>query len=299
MERTFYGIGQHDSESMNNLVLLSSKKMDVIKWQTYCNKFDLGLYSHLEYLNAVTQENWEALIWGDYEFCLPVYIKKKWGFFSYISMPPFCQQFQTNHIPNNVWEAMIAYLAKSNIAIDIRHSNISRHCNQIKTNYRLVKGNRSYENLSSNYSSRLQRNLSKSDQPIIDIGNIDLAYTFFRTIPLFEKLVLSKYQKAFEAMSRLENFHVIVAKDQSSHQIVGALGYLVCRNTAYIIFPYQTTIGKKQNAMTTLIDHIIRDSSIEIVDFEGSSIDSIAQYYAQFGAESIPYSSYKYRISNW
>ena len=299
MERTFYGIGQHDSESMNNLVLLSSNKMDAIKWQTYCNKFGLGLYTQLEYLNAITKENWEALIWGDYEFCLPIYLKKKWGIFSYVSMPPFCQQFYTNHIPDNIWDAMIAYLAKSNIAIDLRHSNISRHCSQIKTNYLLDKGDQSFNSIFSNYSSRLQRNLSKSDQPIVEIGNISMASAFLRTIPLFKELVLQKYQLEFDAIARLENFQVLIARDRSSNQTVGALGYLVCKDTAYIIFPYQSEIGKKQNAMTGLIDHIIRDSSIKKIDFEGSSIDSIAQYYAQFGAEPIPYSSYKYRIWNW
>ena len=284
---------------MKNLVLLSSKKMDATKWQTYCNKFDLGLYHQFEYLNAVTKENWKALIWGDYAFCLPVFIKKKYGFISYVSMPPFCQQFETNHIPNNVWEAMITYLMQSNVIIDLRHSIISRNCCQIKTNYLLDKGNLTYENLFSNYSSRLQRNLSKPDRPTVETGNIDIASPFFKALPLFKELVLQKYQMAFEAISRLHNFQVLIARDRSSNQIVGALGYLVFRNTAYIIFPYQSEIGKKQNAMTCLIDHIIRDSSINKIDFEGSSVDSIAQYYAQFGAEPMPYSSYKYRIWSW
>ena len=36
--------------------------------------------------------------------------------------------------------------------------------------------------------------------------------------------------------------------------------------------------------MSFLLNALVEDDTIEIIDFEGSSIDSIANFYAQFGA---------------
>jgi hypothetical protein len=47
--------------------------------------------------------------------------------------------------------------------------------------------------------------------------------------------------------------------------------------------------------MSHLIDHIVGDPSIKHINFEGSSIDSIAQFYQQFGAEKEKYYALKYR----
>jgi hypothetical protein len=36
-------------------------------------------------------QSWDALIWGDYEFVMPLTPKRKWGI-TYLYQPTFCQQ---------------------------------------------------------------------------------------------------------------------------------------------------------------------------------------------------------------
>jgi hypothetical protein len=43
---------------------------------------------------------WDALVWGDYEFVMPLPVRKKWGI-QYVYQPLFCQQLGIFPKPSN------------------------------------------------------------------------------------------------------------------------------------------------------------------------------------------------------
>jgi hypothetical protein len=53
--------------------------------------------------------------------------------------------------------------------------------------------------------------------------------------------------------------------------------------------PISNEIGRNTQAMSGLINEVVQNSDAKIIDFEGSSIASIAHFYKQFGAKEITY----------
>jgi len=63
------------------------------------------------------------------------------------------------------------------------------------------------------------------------------------------------------------------------------------KNRSHYILGASSAAGKKENALSFLIDHIICNgkSEIRVFDFEGSSIPSVKSYYETFGTIDEPF----------
>lgn len=251
------------------------------------------VYNEFYYLEATTNKNWLGIIWGDYEKVLPFYQKKKLGLIPYVCMPPYVQKFDTIFLTKSEFEQVISFLKSKNFIVDFRVNDTKEIQGfQSKRNFILDKSKQSFSQLESNFPSLLRKNILKAAQylDIDDKAPISSITSFLKSNDLFNQLNINSPWILDFPYGR-----TLTARYKGTHEIVAVLFYILYNNKAYIIAPYSSVKGKNTQAMTGLILNLIKDKSIQIIDFEGSSIDSIANFYAQFGAVEEDYFSMEWR----
>jgi hypothetical protein len=270
--------------------VIHSSKLDAEKWNLCVEKYQMDIYNEYHFLNAVCLDNWYGFVWGDYEKILPFYQKKKWGIIPYVCMPPFCQKFDNRWLSNKEWNSAMKFLKARNLKIDysvVDRKNEAEYLERF--NYVLDKTKMSLEEIKHNYSSLLVKNLARAKKEIeLNIESHVALEMFLSSLPSFGKLVLKKYASNFWNLKarRLKYYYAL---DKNNNRPLAILMYAQLGSKVYLLFPYTTEEGKKKQAMSFLIDSLIEMTEIEVVDFEGSSIDSIANFYSQFGAQKRSY----------
>ena len=274
-----------------NFKIIHRSAIDAQKWNRCLEKYQMDIYNEFYFLNAVCIDNWYGFVWGDYDKILPFYQKKKWGIIPYVCMPPFCQKFDNSPLTRYEWDEAFKYLKQNNWTVDyaILDKKDDESC-QKRFNFILNKTDSPQETIQESYASLLKKNLSKAkrDLDICKEPSNSVLEGFLNDLPIFKELVLKKFSSNFWRLktSKLRYYY---ACDKASDKPLAILMYAIFSSRVYLLFPYSTEEGKKKQAMSLLINHIIEDSAVKIIDFEGSSIESIANFYAQFGAEKQTY----------
>ena len=90
-----------------------------------------------------------------------------------------------------------------------------------------------------------------------------------------------------------------VQKADNKDIICGAL-FMKSHHRITFLFSGNNIEGRETQAMTFLIDHVIRENAGQplVFDFEGSDDEQLARYYHGFGAVEVPYPGIRYRFSN-
>lgn len=276
---------------------LQHAEIDKIKWDHCIAQSANGLiYAFSFYLDAMSP-NWHALIEGDYERVLPLTCKKKY-FINYLYQPFFCAQtgvFGDNITQNTVQSFLDAvpkkfkfwdiYLNKSNLF------TLPKYPIRERINY-ILPLQKSYEELQQNYAQSHIRNIKRGEKignvckkniPIKDV--IDLAMEQSKS---FSPLQEEDYQK-FESL-----YHFLAQKGTAetfgvfsrNGQLLASCAFFFSHKRAYYILVGNHPDGRTSGASHQLIDFFIRQyaGSDLLLDFEGSSINSLAFFYKGFGA---------------
>ncbi|HZW66049.1 MAG TPA: GNAT family N-acetyltransferase [Hanamia sp.] len=285
---------------------LHHKEIDEKKWDACIDKAANGLiYPYSFYLDAMS-ENWDALIADDYEKVMPLTWKKKYSIF-YLYQPRFTASLgvfgdnisaQTvnlflENIPRKFryWDF---YLNKSNLFSIPEFPMYERY------NYILLL-TENYETIRKGYATSHQRNIKRS----VQYGN-----TVKTEINIEEIIELSKIQsrnfsaiqdKDFSNFKSL--FRYLKEKNQAAtygvysaqNKLVASCVFVFSNGRAYYILVGNHPDGKTSGASHLLIDAFIRDYSESglVLDFEGSSIASLAFFYKNFGAQLEKYPGIK------
>jgi hypothetical protein len=266
--------------------ILPSSEIDAQKWNDCIQRYAMDIYNEYHFLNAVCLDHWFGFVWGDYEKILPFYQKNKWGFIPYICMPPFCQKFDNRPLSPSEWQEAFTYLKSNNLKLDYAVTENKNNENwENRRNYILNKTKKTTQETKDNYSGLLKKNLKRANSELC--LNLELSHTglegLLDRLPMFQSLVLDKYAPNFWKLKG-DLLNYCYATDSQTNQAIAILMYAKFSKKAYLLFPYTTEEGKRRQAMSFLLNALVEDDTIEIIDFEGSSIDSIANFYAQFGA---------------
>lgn len=271
--------------------ILHASQIDVSKWNSSIRQHQRSIYSEFYFLNAVCQDNWYGIIWGDYEKVFPFYAKKKWGIFPYLTMPPFCQQFLTNHLTAIDFNTLLKELKSKYIAIDWRiGQNFQLDNIEKKRNYIIDKSTPKKD-----YSRLVQKNLTQYYHKIdLEISSTEL-FEFLKQNEEFQSIHYANFSRQFEFLMSCENIKKDIRGIRIQGKLEAAIVSVFYESTIYLLFPHSSSLAKQQQAMTHLIHSIISDNRYNIIDFEGSSIESIARFYSQFGAKEDTYYGFTYR----
>lgn len=281
---------------------LRRQEIDTGKWDNCITHAKNSLvYACSFYLDSMAG-NWDALVMDDYAAVMPLPWKKKWGI-RYIYQPFLTAQlgiFATVEVP--VTRFLEAIPGKFRyIDLPLNHANLlpgnEVHLTR-RSNY-VLPLNAAYEDLYSRYSENIQRNIKKAAlagcRPAQQVN----------PEKVIELAVAQMKQQGHDPGENLDRFRRLLVELQRK-QMVAAYGiesaeglllasciFFFSHQRAYYILVGNHPAGKNTGASHALIDSFIRDHAGQnlLLDFEGSDIPGLAQFYSGFGAADEPYPS--------
>ncbi len=93
----------------------------------------------------------------------------------------------------------------------------------------------------------------------------------------------------------IENKHGKIYACRKDDTLTAAVLVASFKNRIYYLSPVSSALGKEILSMTFLVNNLISEAKMKnlIIDFEGSSIEGVARFYAGFGAQKEFYGYWK------
>lgn len=284
---------------------LRHSEIDKAKWDACIVGGGHGLLYAMSWYLDIVHPGWEALVDDDYAAVMPLTGKEKFGV-CYLHQPFFTQQLGVfgndadaasflQHIPSRYRFVEIRLNERNRLADD--REGVESH-----SNFLLSLGD-PYGEIKKRYHTNTRRNLVKAEgnglRVVKDAGMKDVVALFRRN----RGASLSKWgdeeyarllRLAEEAVRRGNAFVYGVAEAGSDEIVCGAL-FLKSEGRITFLFSGCGEKGKSLQAMTFLIDSVIREYSERdmLFDFEGSDDANLARFYQGFGGTMTPYPGYK------
>lgn len=276
-------------------------------------------YAFCQYLDKITNANWNALVFGDYEAVFPLPFKKKWGI-SYVVQPVFCQQLgafgSCNRISTTDFlQAIPWFFPRVRLQINSRFGSVHQDILGKKMDSGFSKIFLGKWDFKPNfllpldqpvvYSKDARRNLAalKSTAVQVWVNRLqpkEVISLFQQTWGQFNRQISDEqYRQFLNAVScgikgpdtKSSPFETLVySVHQQDDTLLGAAIILktfpnhVGPGFLHYVCGAPTIAGRKQSAMHAIIDYAIRQHEGQqmIFDFEGSSIPSVVAFYKKF-----------------
>ncbi len=259
------------------------------------------IYALSWYLNTVTNKDWEAIVLDNYKAVMPLpYSRIKRKFLKrLIAQPLYCQQLGIFSIDELDVETFHQFLHKfEDLKTYVYHFNAENtkyltNDLEIKNNYELNLA-LPYEEVKKNYSKNLTRNIKKAIKNELIVGNDIGIDAFIEMKNKYKKHAIKN--KQYLLMKKL--IAKIIDKKMGAFYVVKkqtdilAIAFIIESEKRFIhLFSASTDLGKQFGAMAFLFDNIIQKNANQnlILDFEGSMIEGVAQFFKSFGAENKVY----------
>jgi hypothetical protein len=286
---------------------IEHKEIDKQKWDRCINLSPNGLVYACSWYLDIVSPGWDALVMGDYEFVMPLTVKKKLGL-KCLFQPDYTQQlgvFSINNIEKDrLYQFLGAIYERYRLAeINLNFSNIVNHDKFVfneRVNYELNL-NCSYEELYKNYSASnkdsIKRAFKKETLEIRQSITIaELIGIFKETVPvtIINKQVQTLNNLHIEAISR--GICEMYGLYDNENRLVAASSFLNYKDRILFFTSISSEEGKRKRAMFQMLDFIIKKNAEKnlILDFEGSNILGSARFFAGFGPKETMYSQIKF-----
>ncbi len=288
---------------MSQITLIAGKDIDEEKWDACVNCLEFPLiYGNVWYLDLVCEE-WNALVYGDYEAILPLPFKSKGGL-KYVYRPYGVQQLGVFGDTSKTEELLTAIPSKY-VWVDIflnAENDLGKHTKNSMTQTNLILDlKRSYETVYEGYSKQTKRNLKKAQKTSFGSFGFESPEQIVNLFKLnkgkdLNNLQDKQYQKITQIMHTLmhKNLGYINALYLEPNHLCAAAFFMEWKGRITLLFSVTDDLGKEAQAMTKLLDEffIFQSNKPILFDFEGSNIESLARFYAGFGAEAEIYHNY-------
>lgn len=284
-----------------NLHYLTNKEIDYTLWDSVIEKSQNGIiYANSWYLDIVAP-NWHAIVSDNYEYVLPVTIKRNKLLQKVIILPQWVQQlgvFSEKEISTEILQQFLNSLLELHLPVydyplnsfnNIKNKFITEHPNYV------LALNKSYSEIFKNYNQNTKRNIKKVTTYSLKVKktkNIDKFIDFTKnnaphklksnTLKLLKSIIENSLEKEKGEIYLVENI---------TNEILAATFILKDKNRLIYRVGISSVKGKSTNAMFFLVDYLIQHNCNKnsILDFEGSSIEGVARFYKGFGAINQPY----------
>lgn len=289
---------------------VTREHIDIAKWNECITLSPNGLiYGYSYYLDHMAK-HWDALVYGDYEAVMPITWNRKYGI-KYLYQPPFTQQlgiFSRLPLTGQLTAAFIHEIQQrfSFAEICLNYKNVYKDFKP-RSNY-ILQLNKSYSAVSQGYKNILEKNLRRASHAGIeyrkwdDIGQmIELYKTAYgQHFPHVKKEGYERFEKLCFYL-REEDAVVLRGAFDSRSSLLACVLLLKGKNRMYLLQAVTLPEGRTAQANHFLLDSLINEFSGDdiVLDFEGSSIPGIADFYKSFGAEEEPYFFYRYNRLPW
>ena len=267
------------------------------------------IYAQSFYLDNCTDYHWDALVLNNYEAVMPITFRKRFGIV-YLYQPAFLQQggvFFATRIDQNIVKMFLVEVLKrfSFAEINLNYLNEFIQLSNIQfkslNNY-ILPLHKTYEEITSGFKNNFRRNVRKAKMNFFDYEKSEKLKTL---IDLYKKLYGSRFQKVkqkdYDALLKncetlIKNEDIILRTASIKGEIYAGIILLRDENRIYNIAPSLTLKGRRLCANHFLYDSIIKEFSESnlILDFEGSDIKGISDFYLSMNPINQKYISIKF-----
>jgi hypothetical protein len=276
------------------------KHLDVSKYN-FCieNSIQSRIYAFSWYLDIVA-DHWDVLVLDDYEAVMPVPWKKKYGL-KYSLQPYFCQQiaiYSTDKINDLFIKIFLKKIPKSIFFTDINFAFQPASKVILKQNF-ILNLNQEYYKLYKNFRKDRRKSIRKATEANLsyhDFNNKIALIELYKNVFDFLKMPKKYFDKIDALIEYCLNNNLGFTRNIFLEEKIVCIGFFLKYNgRIYYLLGASSKEGKKYGATTFLLDSIIKEYSKtkNILDFEGSTIPSIASFYKSFGSEITHYYNYK------
>lgn len=300
----------------NGISFYLRKQIDFAAWDACVEvSEERNIYAFSWYLDCITQKNWGAFICvenGQYIAIMPLPLKQKFGIY-YIAQPFWVQQLGIYSITGNAKIAMNRFISNQllyafsyvnysfNIKNEIDFPKFSSDLACQKRITCLLPLNEPHETLKARYSYEKRRSLRiLTDLIISESTDIQTVINIFRENKGTEISDLHEQHykilaNLFIEAHRLQKVMLLVAHDTDGQIMAGGL-FLIDQPFITFLFSASSAEAKRHSAMAKIIDTAVQKFANQglTLDFEGSMIPGVAQFYQSFGAKPHVYSSCHY-----
>ena len=280
----------------NQIQYIKHHDIDSGKWERCIeNAGNSRIYANIWHLDR-TAVVWDALVWGDYEFVMPLPVRKKWGI-QYVYQPLFCQQLGIFPKPANLVAELFYHGLFDRFRYCDVHINSQNPSTQTETcieflprqNFLLdLKYN--YKSLAKSFATNTKRNIVKSGVNNLHyIAGIRLEeYLAFKEANLMDKVSKKDIEKLKSIISygQYKGIGEIYGVYSSENSLCAAVYFCRWKDRVIYLNAASNNEGKKLGAMYFLLDSFIKTNAEQDLklDFEGSMIPGVARFYSGFGA---------------
>ncbi|MDC1022157.1 hypothetical protein OAQ85_01840 [Schleiferiaceae bacterium] len=280
---------------------LQHKEIDFDKWDACVGSSEFPKpYGFSWYLNWLTDQ-WQAVVYGDYEAVLPLFIQSKYGIqfssrpYGTQSVGPYSKIPLTPELLRDLVHEAMKHVQYSEFFMD-PGVPLTKWKSMPYSNY-TIDTSEEYEILQNRMSSQNKRNLKKAEKAHFELAewaNVKDA------VQLWQNNIQKKTRISHEDCNRLgkllEFCHyqkrgVLYAVRDEYNQLCGAQFWVVYQGRSTLMLNASTPWGKSHGVSTWLIDRHLRSVSgrPHQIDFEGSSILGLKRFYSGFGAKDEPF----------
>jgi len=282
---------------------IEHKNINRKKWDACIAKsVDACVFVYSWYLDAVC-ENWSALVLNDYEAVFPMAERSKYRI-AYLYQPFFTRYFGV-YSKHKITEKLVseflqAIPEKYKLLEFCLHEQNGLHAKGFETKerkYQLLDIGNKYETIQKHYSDNAKRNIKKALKAGLTIRP-DLLPE--KVVGLFRETKGNELEvfgaEDYKKLIRLMNACMHNDKGQSIAVYDGdtlcAAGFFMFSDNRFVFLKSGVSEeGKAKGAMHLLFDYFIRENAGRhyMLDFGGSSVESVARFYKNFGAKDCVY----------
>ena len=284
---------------------LTQKEINYNKWDAAVDQAVNGqTYAYSWYLDCVA-ENWDALVSDDYAYIMPLPWNAKWLGVKQIYQPIFTQQlgvFGKEKINDTIILSFLAAIPNEfkYILTHLNEENEIKDLIDFKINPRrnmLLDLSESHEILNHNFRKSLRQRIRKGKKKLhFEINKVspeDLVAYYKKHLNHKIGLPDSTYQRVLKLMKTALNLGQgnIYSAHFPDGSFASGIFFAESHNRMVQLFGPSVPEGKKVNAKHFLLDTIIENfaESGRILDFEGSEIPPIAEFFRGFNPQEIFY----------
>jgi hypothetical protein len=283
------------------------KDLDIAKYnQCIIESNNQRIYGQSWYLDC-SAKKWNALVLNDFEAVMPLPIRKKIGI-SYVFVPPWTQQlgiFSRQEFGKEMIKEFMLAIPKKYKLVDIFMNSQNRFQSSHITkrdNY-ILPLETSYESLYSNFSKGRKSSIKQAIHHNLTVGKVTSIEALLQLFKENKGLELNRSDADLKilrelvlkgiSLQKINVFEVVT----SENKLIGGAIFLIDSHRITYLFSALNSEGREKQAMSFLIDFIIKKYANQpvILDFEGSMIYAIASFYRSFGAQLEPYCHYRKR----
>jgi len=254
-----------------------------------------NIFCYSWYLDACAK-NWGAVITDDYNTIVPIVYNNKLGV-KQMYQAQFTREIDIFGDEFN-WKEVLEFLSKDFKAIQFRNSadNILQENEERKNQWLSLAGE-------FKFSTNAKRLIKKADKQFEYRSEKDpkqllalFRSTAFQKIDSINENDLERLKKLMESSIAMKQGDLICVYE--NEEFVGAGFFLLDKKRVTYLKSASTEKAKKEGAMYGLINHAITKfkGDFNILDFGGSDIESVANFYKKFGSSDRSY--YNYTINN-